>query len=305
MAVSEWNWYIEYTSDFHGYIYAIKKHLFSDQTPFQKVDIVDTFTYGRLLILDGKTQSAEFDEHIYHEALVHPAMILHGQAEEIAILGGGEGAVLRELCRYENVKKIVMIDIDKKVVDLCREHLPEWHQGCFEDHRVELLHMDARSYLEKSSQLFDVIISDLTEPAEEGPSRLLFTREFYNMAKTRLKPGGFMAIQAGGFSLDYLSIHAAIKNTLELCFSNVSSYHTFIPSFDCSWGYILASEDKNNTALKLNKEEIDRRLQPIAEELKFYDGETHAGMFCVPKDIRKALKKDLTIIEDGRPVNFK
>ncbi len=302
MAVSEWNWYIEYSSQYHGYLYAIKKHLFSDETPFQKVDIIDTFTYGRLLILDGKTQSAEFDEHIYHEALVHPAMVMHGKAEKIMIMGGGEGAVLRELCRYENVEKIVMVDIDEKVVQLCRKHLPEWHQGCFEDSRVELLHMDARKYLEDTDHRFDVIISDLTEPYEEGPARLLFTREFYDMSKTRLKPGGIMAIQAGGFSLDYLSIHAAIRNTLELSFNNVRSYHTFIPSFDCSWGYIIAAED--DTPLNISPGQIDERIDSFTDELKFYDGETHAGMFFIPKDIRKALKDDKTIIEDGKPVDF-
>jgi len=304
LAPAEWNWYIEYTSDYHGYLYAIKKYLFSGETPFQKVDIVDTFTYGRLLILDGKTQSAEFDEHIYHEALVHPAAIMHPDPKKIMVMGGGEGAVLREICRYKGVEQVVMVDIDEKVVEMCREHLPEWHQGSFEDSRVELLHMDARRYLEKTEQKFDIIYSDLTEPAEEGPSRLLFTREFYNMVKTRLNPGGLLAVQSGGFSLDYLNIHAAIRNTLEGSFSTVRSYHTFIPSFDCSWGYIIACEEADLPNIK--REEVDKRLQiqNIADQLIFYDGETHDGMFCIPKDIRQALSNDRTIIEDGKPVNF-
>jgi spermidine synthase len=298
----EWNWYIEYTSDHHGYLYAIKKTLFSDQTPFQRVDLVDTFTYGRLLILDGKTQSAEFDEHIYHEALVHPAATLHSAPKEVMIMGGGEGAVLRELCRYPKIERIVMVDIDSKVVELCREHLPEWHQGAFEDSRVELLHQDARAYLEETDYKFDIIYSDLTEPEEEGPSKMLFTKEFYQMVKTKLNPGGILAVQAGGFSLDYLSIHAAIRNTMTLAFESVRSYHTFIPSFDCSWGYIIAGLEPGQFAV--GREEIDRRLGAIADQLRFYDGETHEGMFCLPKDIRRALKEDPTIIEDGKPVNF-
>ncbi len=302
MAPAEWNWYIEYSSDYHGYLYAIRKYLFSEETPFQKVDIVDTFTYGRLLILDGKTQSAEFDEHIYHEALVHPAMIMHPQPESILVMGGGEGAVLREICRYIEVKKIVMVDIDSKVVEMCREHLPEWHQGSFDDQRVELLHMDARRYLEEGDQTFDIIFSDLTEPYEEGPSRLLFTVEFYRMLKARLKPGGILAVQSGGFSLDYLNIHAAVRNTLELCFDAVRSYHTFIPSFDCSWGYIIACEDES--IFNVNRKMVDQRLSKISDQLKFYDGETHEGMFCIPKDIRRALHDDQVIIEDGKAVDF-
>lgn len=302
MAPAEWNWYIEYSSDYHGYLYAIKKYLFSGETSFQKVDIVDTFTYGRLLILDGKTQSAEFDEHIYHEALVHPAAVIHADPRQILVMGGGEGAVLREICRYNRVEQVVMVDIDSKVVEMCKEHLPGWHQGSFDDSRVELLHMDARNYLEESDHKFDIIYSDLTEPAEEGPSKLLFTREFYEMAKTKLNPGGILAVQSGGFSLDYLSIHSAIRNTLELCFKTVRSYHTFIPSFDCSWGYIIACEDSNLPYLK--REAVESKLKAIEGQLRFYDGETHEGMFCIPKDIRKALHNDQTIIEDGKPVSF-
>lgn len=302
MSLTEWNWYIQYSSDHHGYLYAIRKNLFSGETPFQRVDIVDTFTYGRLLLIDGKTQSAEFDEYIYHEALVHPAMVMHPDPKKIFIMGGGEGAVLREVCRYKDLKQIIMVDIDETVVEMCREHLPEWHQNSFEDDRVRLFYMDARSYLEETDHSFDIIYSDLTEPDERGPSRLLFTREFYNLLKTRLNPGGILVVQSGGFSLDYLSIHGAIKNTLEGSFKAVRSYHTFIPSFDCSWGFILASEDAGIP--DIGRETIDERLKGITDQLKFYDGETHEGMFCIPKDIRRALTEDQTIIEDGKPVSF-
>ncbi|MDW7740254.1 MAG: polyamine aminopropyltransferase [Bacillota bacterium] len=302
MSPLEWNWYIEYTTDYHGYLYAIKQYLFNGVTPFQKVDIIETYTYGKMLILDGKTQSAEFDEHIYHEALVHPAAVMHGNPKKVMVMGGGEGAIIREICRYKNIDEIVMVDIDRTVVEMCREHLPEWHQGSFDDSRVELLHMDARKYLEETDRKFDIIYSDLTEPAEEGPSKLLFTREFYKMVKTRLNPGGILVVQSGGFSTDYLSIHGAIRNTLNLNFPYVRSYHTFIPSFDCSWGYMIACENRTNFDLK--REEVDRRLDGISDQLKFYDGETHEGMFCVPKDIRLALDKDRAIIEDEKPLSF-
>ncbi|HED24672.1 MAG TPA: spermidine synthase, partial [Firmicutes bacterium] len=210
--------------------------------------------------------------------------------------------VLRELCRYNNIESIVMVDIDETVVEMCRQHLPEWHQGCFDDPRVQLFHMDARRYLEENEQKFDIIYSDLTEPYEDGPSKLLFTREFYKTVRSSLKKNGFLVVQAGGLSLDYLSIHAAIKNTLYLTFKTVRSYHTFIPSFDCSWGYIIACE--NDCLMDLKRDEIDHKIAPIAGELKFYDGETHEGMFCLPKDIRQALNDDRTIIEDGKPASF-
>jgi spermidine synthase len=302
LSLTEWNWYIEYSSDYHGYIYAIRRSLFSGETPYQRVDIVDTFTYGKLLIIDGKTQSAEFDEYIYHESLVHPAAIMHPDPKKILIMGGGEGAVLREICRYEEVEQITMVDIDEKVVEMCREHLPEWHQNSFEDERVRLIHMDARLYLEETDHKFDIIYSDLTEPGQESPSRLLFTREFYNLVRKKLNPDGILVVQSGGFSLDYLSMHAAIRNTLKGSFDAVQSYHAFIPSFDCSWGFTIAHQE--SAIPDIRRKEVDYRLRAIAGHLKFYDGETHEGMFCIPKDIRMALEENQTVFEDNKPVTF-
>jgi spermidine synthase len=293
----EWNWFIEYTTEHHGTMYVIKENLFGGETPFQKVDIIDTYTYGRILIINGKSQSAEHDEHMYHEALIHPAANMHPDPKSVMIMGGGEGAVVRELCRYRGIEEIVMVDIDSKVVEMCREHLPEWSAGAFDDSRVELLHEDARKYLEETDRKFDIIYSDLSEPVEDSPSRMLFTRECYEIVKSRLNPGGIVAVQAGDLSPNYLNVHAAIRNTLGLCFKSVRSYHNFVPSFNCAWSYLIASDKKDR--LYVSGKDIDKRLEPVASGLKFYDGVTHEGMFCLPKDIRKALDDDKTIIVDN------
>ncbi len=300
MTPAKWNWFIESSSEHHGTMYAIKNYLFSGETPFQKVDIIDTYTYGRLLVIEGKAQSAELDECIYHEALVHPAAVMHGKPRRVLIMGGGEGATLREVCRYQDMESIVMVDIDEQVVQMCREHLPGWHRGSFEDARVELLHMDARRYLEETDQKFDIIYSDLSESVEEGPSRMLFTREFYSMVKTKLNPGGILAVQSGDFSLQYINVHAAIRNTISSCFEAVASYHTFVPSFNCAWSYVIACEDRG--MLRIDSDEIDRRIEKTADQLEFYDGETHIGMFCLPKNARKAIRDEKSIIEDSKPL---
>lgn len=281
-------------------MYAIKDYVYSGSTSYQQVDIVDTYTFGRSLILDGKVQSSKFDEHIYHEALIHPAVVLHGRPRNALIMGGGEGAVLRELCKYPFIEKIVMVDIDEAVVNLCRTYLPEWHNGAFEDKRVQVLHMDARRYLEETDERFDLIYSDLTEPFEEGPSYLLFTRQFYTLVKNKLTDKGLLTVQAGGIGLDYIRIHAAIRNTLQNCFAYARSYHTFIPSFDSSWGFVIASG-----AAVLESPgagEIDRFLAGLGSSFKFYDGETHTGMFCLPKDVRELLAKEQNILDDAHPL---
>ncbi|MDY6827436.1 MAG: methyltransferase domain-containing protein [Bacillota bacterium] len=115
---------------------------------------------------------------MYHEALVHPAAVMHDNPRRVMVIGGGEGAVLRELCHYTNIACIVMVDIDETVVEMCRQHLPEWHRGCFDDLRVQLFHMDERRYLEDNDQKFDIIYSDLTEPYEDGPSKLFLPVSF-------------------------------------------------------------------------------------------------------------------------------
>ncbi|MEK7713807.1 MAG: hypothetical protein AAB302_03605 [Deltaproteobacteria bacterium] len=172
------NWFFDNLSPEEGHIHGIKKTLYSVETEFQSMEILETGSYGKCLILDGKMQSSEVDEFIYHEALVHPAMLTHPKPESVFIVGGGEGATLREVLRHKTVKRAVMVDIDKEVVDKCRELLPEYSQGAFDDPRAELQYMDARKYLEDTNEKFDVIIIDISEPVEEGHAYQLYTQDF-------------------------------------------------------------------------------------------------------------------------------
>src|SRR4051794_33786989 len=166
------------------------------QTQFQLLEIVDTLSHGRALYLDNKIQSAELDEFIYHEALVHPALILAGTPRRVFVAGGGEGATLREVLRYPSVERVVMVDIDAEAVQACRTHLRAWHQGAYDDPRVELVHADARQALAESAEQFDAIVVDITDPLTDGPSYRLFTREFYSLVAERLAPHGALAVQA-------------------------------------------------------------------------------------------------------------
>src|SRR5215208_2369732 len=188
--------------------------LHTRQTRFQKLEIADTVSYGRALFLDDKIQSAQLDEFIYHEALVHPALVLHPQPRSVLVLGGGEGATLRETLRHRCVQRALMVDIDEEAVTSCREYLTPWHQGAFENSRTQLLHADARSYLEQHDERFDSIIVDVTDPLAGGPSYLLFTREFYRLAAERLTEHGTLAVQAEGVDLNALEAHLAIIATL-------------------------------------------------------------------------------------------
>ena len=146
----------------------VRQVLYSGETAYQRVEILESELFGRSLVLDGKTQSTERDEHLYHEALVHPAMLLHLGPRTVFIGGGGEGGTLREVLAHRSVERVVMLDLDREVVDLCRRYLPQHHQGSFNDPRVELCHQDAREYLANSDERFDVMIMDLVDPLEGG-----------------------------------------------------------------------------------------------------------------------------------------
>jgi spermidine synthase len=296
-----WKWFIEFTHPTQAHMHGVKDYLYSGSTQFQEVEIVETDFFGRCLILDGKIQSAQFDEHIYHEALIHPAMILHPLPKKILVVGGGEGAVLREILKHPSVEKLVMVDIDREVVEICKRYLPSWSQDAYKDNRVETYFMDARKYLEENNDKWDLIYMDLTEPLDDSASYLLFTKEFYSLVLKRLEEGGGIALQAGNFNPGLFQCHAAIYNTLKLVFKHVDSYGTFIPSFDTKWGFIYAS--MGNTAFTLDPTKIDEKLsERNIQGLQFYDGLTHVHMFTLTKDLRQLRARELRIIEDNKPL---
>jgi spermidine synthase len=282
-------------------LHSIEEVLYTGQTKFQSAEIIRTGSFGKCLVLDGKIQSSEADEFIYHEALVQPAMITHPYPERVFIAGGGEGATLREVLSHNTVKRAVMVDIDEEVVALCRRFLPHYSRGSFEDKRTELLHVDAREYLAKSRELFDIIIIDLPDPIEEGPAYLLYTQEFYQMVRDRLAPDGIISVQAGSAALTELLNFSAVNNTLKSVFSIVCPYQTDIPCFGGPWGFCLASPKLN--PVLLSAAEVDSRISGRAlSHLKFYDGLTHQGIFSIPKYLREELSKQARLITDNQPL---
>jgi spermidine synthase len=296
---NEHKWYIEYSSPYTAHIFTIEDYVIIAKTKFQQVEIADTYLYGRCLFLDGKIQSAAFDEYIYHEALVHPVMLIHPMPKRILVIGGGEGATLREVFKHPSVDQVVMVDIDQEVVELCRRHLRDWHRGSFEDSRLELHFADAREFIRQNETCYDIIISDLPEPVEDGPSVKLFTRQFYELVKDRLNPGGLLALQAGDFCLSYIKAHCAIYNTIKQVMPAVYSYHIYIPSFNSDWGFLIAARDGDLSAV--TPELIDSRIAERQLDLRFYDGQTHRGMFSISLDIRNLRDRETTVIDDQEP----
>jgi len=295
-------WFSDYISPDLTMLHSIKERIYSGRSKFQSIEIVNTGSFGVCLVLDGKIQSSEVDEFIYHEALVHPAMLTHPRPERVFIAGGGEGATLREVLAHKTVKRAVMVDIDEEVVSLCRRLLPSWHQKAFDDPRVELHFVDARKYLEESTEKFDVIIIDLVDPLEHGPARLLYTREFYQTVEQKLGLAGIMSVQAESAEWTSLDNFTAITSTLRNVFPIAHPYQVHVPSFLGLWGFVAASQSLD--PCELTPEEIDNRISTrISKKLKSYDGLTHQAMFTIPKHIRQQLATSTRIITDKQPIS--
>lgn len=297
--MKENEWFHDYVTPDMVQSYSIKEVIYSGRTQFQSIEIIASGSFGRCLILDGKIQSSEWDEFIYHEALVHPPMIAHPHPERVFIAGGGEGATLREVLAHSSVKGAVMVDIDKEVIDICRRFLPSLHQGSFEDSRLELRFIDAKGYLEGCREKFDVIILDLPEPIAEGPAYLLHTREFYQVVREKLAPDGILSLQAGSSSWGNHQCFTAIINTLKAVFSLVFPYEAHIPSYGGMWGFALASQKLS----PLLPAEVDSKISSrITKGLRFYDGLVHQGLFSLPKYLREAIAEEKRVITEQEPL---
>jgi len=279
----------------------VENRVYSGRSRFQSVEIIDTGGFGRCLVLDGRIQSCEGDEFVYHETLVQPAMLSHPRPREVLIAGGGEGATLRHVLMHPSVKHVVMVDIDDEVIRVCREMLPRFSGGAFDDPRFELVVGDARKYVEESARSFDVIILDLPESLEAGPARFLYTREFYGAVKRSLNPGGIVTVQSDNASWGCMYGFPAIVSTLKSVFPIVRPYQTHIPSFGGSWGFNTASVDLD--PLNLTPEAVDRRIADRdVQALKFYDGITHRHLFSLPKHVRQRIQQEQRVISDANPL---
>jgi spermidine synthase len=223
------------TNDF-GHVYQ-GKSLYRGQTKFQSMEIFQNKTFGTLLFLDGKIQISEGDENRYHQYLVSAPILAHPKAKSVLIIGGGDCFAIEEAVKFKGLTRIVMVEIDKGVVDFCRKHYPAIRK-CLQDKRVEIHYEDARAWMERETQRFDVLVVDLTEP--HGPSKMLYTKEYYELCRKRLTPGGLLSIHTDNYYL-FPESFATIRKTLGSVFPHIATARVDMPCFGMGWTYRIAS----------------------------------------------------------------
>ncbi|NJO47966.1 MAG: fused MFS/spermidine synthase [Oscillatoriales cyanobacterium RM2_1_1] len=296
-------WITEYITPWDIYAHGVTRVLAYQKTAFQEMYIVETGIYGKGLVLDGKWQSCTGDEFLYHEPLVHPAMVCHSAPRRVLVLGGGEGATIREILRWNTVEQVVMVDIDGEVVKACQEHLPEMHQNAFDDPRSQLVIADALEFLDRTEDKWDVVISDLSDPIEAGPSFKLFTKEYFEQVKRVLAPDGYFLIQAGPVSVGSMALHVRLVNTVKAVYPHVVSLSSYTSTYGAPWGFALASAQEIDTQPDIAQ--VDRLLsEKTTGDFRMFDGRTFLGLLQTPLHIRRAIEAETQVYTLAEPPKF-
>ena len=242
----------------------IKEVVAQEQTPFQRVEIYDLFDYGLSLFIDGIPQSAVKDEWIYHECLVHPAMICNQNRDDfrVLVLGAGEGASLRELLKYDHVKSIDAIDVDRQAVQLFQKHLKAMHQDSYHHQKVNLQFENAGDFLKSAALQYDVIISDITDVNffNLGAAEARKQVDFYELVQNKLKPNGILAMHSSELTEIHYHKHLTMNKLLHTMFTGVFSYRAYVPFFECSWGFLLATDDQSLNPVDMTEGQFEKRM---------------------------------------------
>ena len=277
-------WYTEQHSKEAKLSIKVLRQLYSVQSPFQKIDILESEEFGRFFTLDGCMMVTEKDEFIYHEMIVHVAMATNLNIKRVLVIGAGDGGTVRELTRYAGIEHIDMVEIDKLVVDVCREYLPQTASK-LSDTRVHLHFEDGLRYVRFKENEYDLIIVDSTDPF--GPGEGLFTREFYGNCYKALTENGVLINQHENAYYDTYTqamrrAHEQIVHLFPIC----RVYQAHIPTYPSGhWLFGFASKQFDPIA------DLDAQAwQALGIRTRYYNTELHKGCFALPTYINELLE---------------
>ncbi len=262
----------------------VDKHLYTHTSPFQRIDIFESLEFGRFMTLDGYMMLTEKDEFIYHEMIVHIAMVMALHAKKVLVIGAGDGGAIRELCKYETIEEIDVVEIDEKVIEACKEYLPQ--TACaFDDKRVNIHIADGVKYIRRIEDKYDVIIVDSTDPF--GPGEGVFTKEFYGSCYHALKKNGVMTNQHESpfYKLDSMAMESAHKKIYKT-FPVSKVYQAHIPTYPSGhWLFGFASKGIHPT------KDLDAQAwKDLKIKTKYYNTKLHLGSFALPTYVKEKLK---------------
>lgn len=263
----------------------IKDIIFSQLSEYQKVEIMETERLGKLLLLDGFIMLSELDEFVYHEMIVHPALLTHPNPQKVLVVGGGDGGTIREVLKHFSVTEALLVEIDEMVSDACLQHIPSVASQ-LNNPKVKKYFEDAVEFVKKTEEKFDVILIDSTDPISIGEG--LFTKEFYQNCKNILNEDGILIAQSeSAFYTPHLvpNIYQKIKSV----FKDVYMFRASIPTYPSGdWYFTYASKKE------IDKEKIDiTRYEKLVQghKLKYYNKNIHKAAFALPNFVLDILQQ--------------
>lgn len=264
----------------------VNKQLVSVQSEFQRIDVFESVEFGRILTLDGYLMVTEKDEYIYHEMIVHVPMATNPKIRKVLVIGAGDGGAIRELAQYKTVEKIDMVEIDKAVVDVCKEYLPQT-ACCLEDERVTIYYEDGLRFVRDKVDEYDLIIVDSTDPFGVGEG--LFTKEFYGNCYKALSDDGILVNQ------NESTFYASYSNSMKRAHSRIKSffpialvYQAHIPTYPSGhWLFGFASKKYDPRA-----DLQDEWWNSLGLRTRYYNTILHRGCFAIPNNVRDELREN-------------
>lgn len=278
-------WFTENHTDSIKFSIKIKRHLVSEQSEFQKIDILDSYELGQILVLDGFLMLTEKDEYIYHEMITHVPMATNPDIKRVLVIGAGDGGTIRELTRYGSIEHIDMVEIDRRVVEICREYLPQT-AGKLDDPRLTIYYEDGLKFVRGRENEYDLIIVDSTDPF--GPGEGLFTKEFYGNCYKALTSDGILVNQhESTFYDEYAEIMKRAHSRIKSFFPTALVYSAHIPTYPSGhWLFGFASK------------RFDPRRDQQADwwlaqgiRTRYYNQYVHSGCFALPNNVRDVLRE--------------
>ena len=280
-------WYTENQTENVNFSMKVKNHLYSAKSDFQKIDIIDTYEFGRVLVIDNWTMVTEKDEFIYHEMITHVALATNPNIKNVLVIGAGDGGTVRELTRYNNILNIDMVEIDKLVVEACIEHLP--FTSCkLNDPRVNLYFEDGIKFVKDKNNLYDLIIVDSTDPI--GPGEGLFTTEFYTNCFNALTEKGILINQCespyyDNNAYDMKRSYGKLNKLFDIC----KAYQYHMPTYPSGHMIFCFASKVLDPVADLNSE----LWNSLGLDTKYYNTDIHKGAFALPNYVIKMLTNSL------------
>ncbi|HXJ09829.1 MAG TPA: polyamine aminopropyltransferase, partial [Burkholderiales bacterium] len=273
---------MEPLNDTTGFYIRAKKQIGEWQTKYQKMQIYETAHYGKLFRLDGFNMTSEREEFVYHENLIHPALTAHLAPKKVLIIGGGDGGSSEEALKHPSVEQVTMVEIDGDVIEVAKEHFKAVHNGVFDNPKLRVIVDDGMKFVRETQEKFDLIALDLNDPM--GPAEALYSSEFFQQLRAALAPGGALTLHIGS-PIARPERVAELAQRLNGVFRIVRPYTMYIPLYGSQWAMAVCSDKLDPKAF--TADEIDRRIeQRKMQELRYYNGETHEGVFALPNFVR-------------------